>query len=167
VRVVGNWCTLDFTLISKAFLIVFLLAFLLGSTPQLPGNSQVCLTHYKRDSAPPTSLILLLSAPSLPALSPSLPIPFTPLSPCVPDQTLLLLLFLFLLFLLLFLSAFISLLNPPSHALNKLYSILHGTSGGRDASAWACRGTPPLPTPGALLYTMLLPNTSWLLLAFL
>ena len=46
-------------------------------------------------------------------------------------------------------SAFLCLyypLNSLPHALNKLYSILYhcvaGPSGGKDASAWACRGTP-------------------------
>jgi hypothetical protein len=50
-------------------------------------------------------------------------------------------------------SAFLCLyyfLNSPLHALNKLYSILchcvAGLSGGRDASVWACWGTPS-PTP--------------------
>jgi hypothetical protein len=50
---------------------------------------------------------------------------------------------------LLSLSAFLYLyylLNSPPYALNKLYSILYchvaTPSGGRDASAWAGRGTP-------------------------
>jgi hypothetical protein len=39
-----------------------LLALLLGSVQQLPGNSQVCLTHYKRGCLPPPlSLTLLFS----------------------------------------------------------------------------------------------------------
>jgi hypothetical protein len=41
-----------------------LLEFLLGSIPQLPGNSQVCLTQYKRDCLSPFSLSY-----SLPSLS--------------------------------------------------------------------------------------------------
>jgi hypothetical protein len=50
------------------------LAFSLGSAPLLPGNSQVCLTHYKRSCwTPPCSLALLLSYPLPPhSLSPSL-----------------------------------------------------------------------------------------------
>jgi len=34
-------------------LLICVLVFLLGSAPQLPGNSQVCLTHYKRGCLPP------------------------------------------------------------------------------------------------------------------
>ena len=52
-----------------------LLAFCLGSAPQLPGNSQVCLTHYKRGCLPP-----LLSCLLAPALS-SCPTPPPPHSP--------------------------------------------------------------------------------------
>ena len=44
------------------------LAFCLGSIPQLPGNSQVCLTHYKKGCLP--LLSLLLSCILYPALSP-------------------------------------------------------------------------------------------------
>lgn len=47
----------------------FLLAFLLlGSAPQLPGNSSVCLTYCKRGFLPPPlslALPLLLSSPLL------------------------------------------------------------------------------------------------------
>lgn len=105
------------------------LAFLVDSASQLPGDSQVCLTHYKRGCH---SLPLFL--PSLPLLFPSPPTPF----PCVPGQSLLLP----------FTSAFLCLysLNSPLHGLNKLYSILYRPvacpSGGRDVSAWAHRGTP-------------------------
>ena len=55
---------------------VWVLAFCLGSAPQLPGNSQVCLTHYKRGCSPlPLALAFLL----LPLL---LPTPNSPLSTC-------------------------------------------------------------------------------------
>jgi hypothetical protein len=53
-----------------------MLAFLLGSTPQLPGNNQVCLTHYKRGCLPP-----LLSC----SLTLFLLCPFSPLSPPPPS----------------------------------------------------------------------------------
>jgi hypothetical protein len=55
-----------------------LLAFCLGSTPQLPGNSQVCLTNYKKGCLPP---------PPLPLLS---PFPHPPLCPGAHDWSLLL-----------------------------------------------------------------------------
>jgi hypothetical protein len=62
--------------------------------PQLPGNSQVCsslqlpgnshlgLAHYKRSCLPPPPSLTLLLLPLLllPSCSPSLPIPFLPLS---------------------------------------------------------------------------------------
>jgi hypothetical protein len=49
------------------------LAFCLSSTPQLPGNSQVGLTHYKRGCLPPRpSLALLGSSLSSPILIPLL-----------------------------------------------------------------------------------------------
>jgi hypothetical protein len=60
----------------------FLWHFSLGSAPQLPGNSQVCLTHYKRGcSSHPLSLALLLLLPLL-TLSSSPPHPphYRPLS---------------------------------------------------------------------------------------
>jgi hypothetical protein len=59
-----------------------MLAFCLNSTPQLPGNSQVVLTYYKRGCLPPPpSLTHLLSYSCLlPPCSPCLPILF-PLSP--------------------------------------------------------------------------------------
>jgi hypothetical protein len=68
------------------------LAFSLGCAPQLPGNSQVCLTHYKKGYWTPLSLTLLLlllpphsptppCAHSLPLLLFSLPFSQLP-SPC-------------------------------------------------------------------------------------
>ena len=113
---------------------------ILSSAPQLLGNSQVCLTHYKRGCLPPPlSLALAHFSFSLPSLSPFL----SPLSMCSwPTSTPLRSLSLFL-------TLCLS-LNSPCHALNKLYSILYchvaGTSGGRDASAWTGRGT-PFPPP--------------------
>jgi hypothetical protein len=86
-----------------------MVAFLLGSSPQLPGNSQLCLAYYKRGcSLPPCCLVLnvLLSAPSLLPFPPPSPpfmcswLPLPSFSPC-----------LYLLF------------HSTSHALNKLYSI--------------------------------------------
>ena len=100
-----------------------MLAFCLSSSPQLPGNSQVGLTHYKRGCLPPPpSLDLLLSSFSLPFLGSSLPpSPLSfPLSPRVHGQPLLLYS--------LPLSAFLCLyypLNSPPYAPNKLYSILY------------------------------------------
>ena len=96
-----------------------MLAFCLGSAPQLPGNSQVCLTHYKRGCSPLLSLLLSspLALAPLPSI-PSLPI-LLPLSPCAHGWPLLL-----------YspsLSAILSLyypLNSPSHASNKLHSVL-------------------------------------------
>jgi hypothetical protein len=100
------------------------LAFCLSSTPQLPGNSKVGLTHYKRGCLPLLALLLLsCSCSSLLASCPlpsSLSFPSLPLSP-----------FLCLYYL----------LNSPPYGLNKLYSILYcgvaGPSGGGDALAWA------------------------------
>jgi hypothetical protein len=59
------------------------LAFSLSSTPQLPGNSQVCLTHYKRCCLPLFSPFLLLSSLlllllPLPSLSPFSSSPLSP-----------------------------------------------------------------------------------------
>ena len=56
-----------------------LLAFSLGSAPQFPGNSQVWLTHYKRDCLPPPlslscPLALLLLLLILPLLTPLPPL---------------------------------------------------------------------------------------------
>jgi hypothetical protein len=109
-----------------------LLAFCLNFAPQLPGNSQVCLTHYKWGCLPPPlSLILTFllplcslpipfSTPSMsswptplfpPLSSPPLPSPFPPPLPPFPPP-----------FLCLFYPH-----NSPSHALNKLilyYTIL-------------------------------------------
>ena len=58
------------------------LTFCLNSTPQLPGNSQVGLTHYKRGCLPPPpSLVPSCSSPLALTLSPH-PFPISsPLSP--------------------------------------------------------------------------------------
>jgi len=115
-----------------------LLAFSLGYSPQLPGNNQVSLTHYKRGCLPILSCSLLFSCTCSLTLFPHL------LSPGAPGQSLLLFSF--------SLSAFLFLysINSPPRTLNKLYSILYhpmgGTSGRRDALALSCRGI-PLPTP--------------------
>ena len=116
------------------------LAFCLSSAPQLPGNSQVGLTHYKRGCLL-SLLALLVSCFSL-ALS-QLP---TTTTTCSWEASSLLLYFSTLS---LSLSALLCLsyaLNFSLHALNKLYSILYrrvaGPSGGRDALAWTYRGTP-------------------------
>jgi hypothetical protein len=97
--------------------------------PTLPDNSQVCLTHYKRSCWGP-SFLLLFSSLSTPSF------PFPP--PCAHGWPLL------LYFLPSLLCLYYPLKSPP-YTLNKLYSILYhhvaGPSGGRDASAWARRGT--------------------------
>ena len=118
-----------------------LLVLCLGSASQLPGNSQVCLTWYKRGCLPLLSLLLFC---------PSLPIPLLLLSSHAHGQLLLLYS--------LPLSAFLCLyypLNSLPHALNQLSSILYhcvaGPSGGRDTSAWAHRGT-PFPHTGLYLH---------------
>jgi hypothetical protein len=101
--------------IERNFILNPMLAFLLGSARQLPGNSQVCLTHYKRGICP---LTLLLSYPlTLCPSSPSHPPPPS-LSTCSWTISL---------SLSPSLSTFLWLysLNSPSHALNKLSSILH------------------------------------------
>ena len=62
---------------------------LLGFTPQLPSNSQVCLTHYKRGCLPPPHSLALFSSPL--ALVP-LPSPhplFLPFSVSIPSTPLL------------------------------------------------------------------------------
>jgi hypothetical protein len=89
----------------------------------------VCLTHYKRCCLPLLLTLALFSSPPAPPPSLLSPSPFSPSAygwPLLP----------------LCLS-----LNCPSHALNKLYSILyHGVAGpseGRDATAQACGSTPP------------------------
>ena len=54
--------------ISDSIAVMFwiLLAFCLSSTPQLPGNSQMCLTHYNRDwQSPPFFLAFLLCVLSI------------------------------------------------------------------------------------------------------
>jgi hypothetical protein len=124
-----------------------LFAFCLSSTPQLPGNSQVCsypqlpgnsqvgLTHYKRGCLPPplSLWLLLLSCPL--GLFPFLYLPS--LSTCSGHGRP-------LLFYSFPLSEILCLYYPPNsppHPLNKLYSILYhpvaGALGGRDAWAWA------------------------------
>jgi hypothetical protein len=42
-----------------------MLAFLLSSAPQLPGKSQVSLTHYKRGCLPPPLSLVLFSSIAL------------------------------------------------------------------------------------------------------
>lgn len=110
-----------------------LLAFCLSSTPQLPG------CPYKRGCLEPLLALLLLFCSCLPA--PTLipfPNPHVLMAGLYSSTPLLLSLLLYYP------------LNSPPHALNKLYSILYshvaGLSGGRDASAWAHRGTPFLQT---------------------
>ena len=107
-----------------------MLAFSLGSAPQLPGNSQMYLTHYKRGCLP--LLTLLFSCSCSYSLSLSLH-PLLPLFPgahgCPP------------------LSLSVSLsLNSYPNALNKLFCTIQSCGwnlrGGRDASAWAHRGIP-------------------------
>jgi hypothetical protein len=145
------------------------LAFSLG---QLPGNSQLCLTHYKRGClSPPLSCSLPL------ALAPH---PFSPHSPSLSlliDSLYSSSLSLSLSFSL-SLSAFLStpLPMPILYYIlyytilyyTILYTILHytiyytilyypvaGTSGGRDASAWAHRGTSsPIPYHTSTKHTL-------------
>jgi hypothetical protein len=88
--------------------------------PQLPGNSQVGLAHYKRGYLPPpfslASLTLILLLPTCPPLS----IPFPPLHRVMAS-----LYFSPLSFSLPF-SASTTLLTPlPCHALNKPYSMIY------------------------------------------
>jgi hypothetical protein len=104
------------------------LAFLLGSTPQLPGNSQVCLTLYKRSCLPLLSYPLTYSFPFLSLL---FPFPSSLLFSSLLFSSLLFSSLLFSSLLSLFLppslSAFLYLysLNSASYVLNKLYSILY------------------------------------------
>jgi hypothetical protein len=64
---------------SSSFLLYVVLAFPLGSAPQLPGKSQVCLTYYKRGCLlPPLSL----------ALAPLPLFPLCPFSPHFPPPSL-------------------------------------------------------------------------------
>jgi hypothetical protein len=105
--------------------------------PQLPGNSQVGLTHSKKGCLPPPRSLALLSS-----CFHSVSSPLSPLSLFLSAHGRPLLLY--------SLSAFLCLyypLNSPSHALNKPYSILYrhvdAPSGGRDFSA----ETPLFPTP--------------------
>ena len=105
------------TLNKKRLVVLLMLAFCLNSTQQLPGNSQVSLTHYKRGCLPPPlSLVLLISCFSLALVLPFLSIPFpshfslcVSLSVCLSVS----------------LSLSLSLPFSASTALNKLYSILH------------------------------------------
>jgi hypothetical protein len=99
---------------------------ILSGPPQLPGNSQVGLTHYKRGCLPPPpsltpASLLWLSCPLDPHLS-SFPSCAPP--PRVHGRPLLLYSPL--------LSAFLCLyypLNSPPHALNKHYSMLYLSCG--------------------------------------
>ena len=98
------------------------LAFLLSSAPHLPGDSQICPTHYKRGYLlPPHSLALLSSSPSVPPLSPHSP-PL--LFHHVHGQPLLCLSVCLSVCLSFSLCLSLSLLLRPC-ALNKLYSILY------------------------------------------
>jgi hypothetical protein len=113
----------------------FLLALCLSSAPQLPGNSQVGLTYYKRGSFPPPRSL----APS------SRPFPPPPLSKYSWLASSPLLLGFSTL------SAFLHLYYPldsPPHALNKLCSIpsCGWSLRGRDVSAWPAEALPS-PTP--------------------
>ena len=125
-----------------------MLAYCLSSAPQLPGNSQLCLTHYKGGcSAPhPFSLALAylrsaLSSHPFSPLSPhspphslsksSWPASTSVLSPPSPSP---------------FLCLYYPLNSPPMPWINFIlyYGVMWlSTSGGRDASAWAWahRGT--------------------------
>lgn len=130
-------------IILKAELKYKLLTFLLGSTPQLPGNGQECLTHYKRGRLSPPhfscSIVLLPSSPSVPSFPISLPL----LSPCVhvwPYSSL-------------SLSVFQSLLPPqlPSqcpkltlfHAISIIFLVLQGEGMHQHGH----REVPPSPAP--------------------
>ena len=128
-----------------------MMAFCLGSNPQLSGNCQVCLTHCKRGCLPPPFSLLLSCSLTLFTLFPLHPFP-SPLSPCDHGWSLLLfysstlsLLFSYLLF-----SSppppLCFSLNSPPHTLNWLYYTLYclvaGPSGGRDAASWVHGGTP-------------------------
>ena len=117
------------------------LAFCLSSAPQLPGNGQVCLTHYKRGCLPPPPSCSLASLLSLCPLSPSPSLPIHPTTTTCHGSSL------FSSTLSLCFSLSLLPLNSPPHALNKLfYTILSVVwlcgSGGKDTSAWASRGTP-------------------------
>jgi hypothetical protein len=110
----------------------YLLAFCLSSTPQLPGNSQVCLTHYKRGCLTSCSCSCSVFLP-LPHLSPH-QLLFT----CSWPASISLLLFSSLSLCLYYP------LNSPLHALNKLYSILYHHV--PQAEGWTQGGT-LFPTP--------------------
>jgi hypothetical protein len=119
------------------------------AAPQLPSNSQMCLTHYKRGCLPPLLSLALLSSCSRSVLSPltpslhipwlaSTPLPSPSLYPPLP----------FLSFSPLSLppSVSIILLTSFPHALNKVYFILYcpvaGPSGGMDISAMGSQRHP-------------------------
>jgi hypothetical protein len=136
--------------IAQSFHIIFLtvslylLAFLLGSAPQLPGNSWLCLTHFKRVCLSPT-----LTSPLAPTTSPisALHSP-PPLSARAHDWTL------FLLSLSLSLSLALA-LALSLFLSSILYRCMAGPSGGRDTSAWALQRHPLPPH-----HTATPPNTS-------
>jgi hypothetical protein len=112
------------------------LAFHLGFTPWLLGNSQACLTHYKRGCSPPSPLLTLLL--------------LLPLSPFPSPLSLHMLLAILYSSNMLPSPTFLFLYSPP-HALNKFYSILYLQMAG--TSEW--EGMPlhgptealPSPTP--------------------
>jgi hypothetical protein len=114
-------------------------------TPQLPGNSQVGLDHYKRASFPLPSLPYpCLSLASCP-LVPSLPIPVPPLSTWSWLANTSLLSLSFCLSFCLYYP-----LNSPPHALNKLYSILYVMCLVPQVGGMPWHGpaeAPPSPTP--------------------
>jgi hypothetical protein len=137
-------------LIHHRILIVFLvfkvnqnggmLIFLLGFTSQLPGNSKVCLTHYKRGYLPPPHSLNFLFSYSY-TLCPFFPYSFSLISPHVPVQprhlptptTF-------------SVSACSSTLSPL-HALDKFYSILSPSYGWRRNASVYPTGTPPSTSP--------------------
>jgi hypothetical protein len=113
-------------------LLSLVLAFCLSSAPQLHGNSQVCLTHYKRGCLPPPLwLVPLLFLLQLSSHPPPPTCSWLASTSLFSHSTCLCLYYP---------------LDSLPHALNKLYSILccpvAGPSGGKDTSAWAHQGTP-------------------------
>jgi hypothetical protein len=105
----------------RSFLRCCLLAFLLGSAPQLPGNSQVYPTHYKRGCLPPPHSLLLFSC--FYSFSHTL-LPLCPFSLHSPPL-LTLHVFMANLYSFTLTPPTLSLsypLNSPPHALNKFYS---------------------------------------------
>jgi hypothetical protein len=101
-------------------LLLLLLAFTLGSAPQLPGNSQVCLTHFKGSCLPP-----LLSL--APASCPLSPFP-SHLSPRLMASLL---------------------YSPPSspHALNKLFYTIWSCAGTSEEVGMPQHAPPPRGSP--------------------